>query len=220
MSAAERLRKALKALDDERFYNGHIPSYVNELASAASELMYEQDVKIAMKPTLRDVFPDADEWEIEEEFEGGQPNGIGEIESNDSREWFFPENETHHRLVYHIRGAWQEGPTYQEAQRRLKEAAHKAKLAEEAAARKEAARPSEEEEILRKAQEILDRRKANEPLPLDDKPWIHVRFNGFTRYSFSNPHPRGSQWEPREGYEQDPAVYVKRLGSAGREGVS
>lgn len=52
-----------------------------------------------------------DKFEIEEEAEGGQPNGIGTIEPNGYREWFTEERETHHRQTFTIIGPWIEGPT-------------------------------------------------------------------------------------------------------------
>lgn len=61
------------------------------------------------------VLPVPDRWEIDvdETVQGGQPNGIGEIETSDSREWFSEERETHHRarIVVEIVGPWDEGPT-------------------------------------------------------------------------------------------------------------
>lgn len=50
-------------------------------------------------------------WTIDEDQEGGQPNGSGEIEPSDYREWFSPERETHHRQVITLLGPWEIGPT-------------------------------------------------------------------------------------------------------------
>ncbi len=155
-TAEQRLRDAIKAHENERYYNGNIPSWASELAYAASAYLASVN---SPAPTLRDVFPES-EWEVEEEIEGGQPNGIGEIEENYAREWFSQERETHHRLHYHVIGKWIDGPTYEEAQRRARDAAAKAERAAQLAAEKEANRPSEEDEILRRAEEILAQRAA------------------------------------------------------------
>jgi len=149
--ARARLQAAIKAYDNERYYNGHIPSWVTELVDAATAYMNT-------KPTILDIFPPS-KWEVEVDIEGGQPNGVGEIEPNSAREWFYSENETHHREVYYIYGKWESGPTPDEAARRERVAVAKARRAAEIAEQKERNRPSEEEEILRKAQEILERRK-------------------------------------------------------------
>lgn len=49
--------------------------------------------------------------EVEDEEEGGQPNGAGEIEPSDFREWFTDERESHHRRKVTLYGPWEEGPT-------------------------------------------------------------------------------------------------------------
>lgn len=46
------------------------------------------------------------EWELDEQWEGGQPNGLGEIEPTTEREWFTPERETHRRKVISLTGPW------------------------------------------------------------------------------------------------------------------
>jgi hypothetical protein len=48
--------------------------------------------------------------EVEKDTEGGQPNGSGELEPSNDREWFTKDRETHHREVITIYGPWIEGP--------------------------------------------------------------------------------------------------------------
>ena len=88
-------------------------------------------------------------WEKDDEQEGGQPNGGGEIETSDSREWFSPERETHHRRVITLTGPWEDGPTASALMQR--------KTAER---NREAEKTQREERTLREAQEILARRAA------------------------------------------------------------
>lgn len=51
-----------------------------------------------------------DGWDAEVDHEGGQPNGLGEIEPSDEREWFTKARESHHRVKIVLYGEWQEGP--------------------------------------------------------------------------------------------------------------
>lgn len=55
--------------------------------------------------------PEGWDIDVEEFWEGGQPNGVGEIESSDSREWFSDERETHHRTRLEVTaiGPWESG---------------------------------------------------------------------------------------------------------------
>lgn len=95
--------------------------------------------------------PEGWEVDLDDDPEGGQPNGVGTIESSSEREWFTKERETHHRerLVITITGPWVPGPTetakiYQEVQ---------ARNVQNALARREA-------QILAEAAEIQARRAA------------------------------------------------------------
>lgn len=83
--------------------------------------------------------------DVEDRQEGGQPNGAGEIESSEDREWFRPERETHHRRVitHTLVGPWEPGPTDSAAR---------------AQQRAEMDRLSREERTLREADEIRARR--------------------------------------------------------------
>lgn len=49
----------------------------------------------------------AHKFEREESWEGGQPNGRGEIEPSDYREWYTPERESHRRKVITFTGEWE-----------------------------------------------------------------------------------------------------------------
>lgn len=49
----------------------------------------------------------AHKYEREESWEGGQPNGRGEIEPSDYREWYTPERESHRRKVITFTGPWE-----------------------------------------------------------------------------------------------------------------
>lgn len=93
-------------------------------------------------------------WEIDDEQEGGQPNGSGEIESSNSREWFSPERETHHRRVITLTGPWEDGPT--------DGALVQQKTAEK---NREAEKARREEHVLLEAQAILARRATEDPCP-------------------------------------------------------
>lgn len=95
---------------------------------------------------LLNSLPDDFEIDFDDEDEGGQPNGIGEIEPSDYREWYSDARESHHRtrVIVTIYGPWEEGPT---------EGARRAQEREAAYAEKR--RQAEEERILAKAAEIL-----------------------------------------------------------------
>jgi hypothetical protein len=55
-------------------------------------------------------FEESPTWpEIEDDFEGGQPNGTGTIEPSWYREWFTDARESHHRRRVILYGPWQEG---------------------------------------------------------------------------------------------------------------
>lgn len=47
--------------------------------------------------------------DVDAEIEGGQPNGVGEIEPSDYREWYTEARETHHRKKVTLYGEWQPG---------------------------------------------------------------------------------------------------------------
>jgi hypothetical protein len=55
--------------------------------------------------------PEGWEVDVDDGPEGGQPNGVGTIESSDAREWFSPDRESHHRerLVITVIGPWTPG---------------------------------------------------------------------------------------------------------------
>ena len=147
----------LKKYDHDRGYGLRgMEHMLPEAALLVRALLDEKKPKAG----IRDVFPISEGWELEQDVEGGQPNGVGTIEPNDAREWFYTENETHHRTRIVLYGPWQAGPTPDEAERRKKVAQHKARLAEEKAREQEKNRPSEEEKILKQAEEILARRAA------------------------------------------------------------
>ncbi|GAW50591.1 MULTISPECIES: hypothetical protein [unclassified Nocardioides] len=69
----------------------------------------DSELKPLTYSAIEAVLPDG--WQIEAEDEGGQPNGSGEIEESNYREWFSPERETHHRTVITLTGPWLDGPT-------------------------------------------------------------------------------------------------------------
>lgn len=75
-----------------------------------------------------DPIPGGWEIDVDEGPEGGQPNGIGEIEPSDAREWFSEMGETHHRarVIVTVTGPWESGPRpsvarYQELERERRE---------------------------------------------------------------------------------------------------
>jgi hypothetical protein len=82
---------------------------------------------------IKAILPDG--WELEANTEGGQPNGSGETEPSDYREWFTEERETHHRNVITLYGPWVKGPT--EAGRRAQESAARRRADAANAERKE-----------------------------------------------------------------------------------
>lgn len=57
------------------------------------------------------LFRAPESMDIDVGVDGGQPNGVGVLESSDNRDWFSLERESHHRLTVDIewRGAWEEG---------------------------------------------------------------------------------------------------------------
>lgn len=144
------LKNALKAYEDERYYNnGRIPDWVHTLASAAKGILPKHLlVMTADSPedglaVIRDAYRQFPGWEADIEQEGGQPNGGGEIESNDSREWFHPDGETHHRAVITITGPWVDGPTNAVRIRREEQARRKAAREAELAAQRLVIAPQE-----------------------------------------------------------------------------
>lgn len=146
----DALAKALKAYEDERYYNnGRIPDWVHTLAHAAQGrvpkhlLVITADSPEEGITEIRETYRQLPGWEADVEEEGGQPNGIGEIEDNYSREWFDPERESHHRTTLTIHGPWIAGPTDAVRKRREAEAARQAQLAEEREAARKAAEPDE-----------------------------------------------------------------------------
>lgn len=72
-----------------------------EQAEARAEVLAEQVAAIEALLSHEDVEPDV---------EGGQPNGLGHIEPSDSRDWFTPARESHHRHRLTLYGPWLEGP--------------------------------------------------------------------------------------------------------------
>ena len=107
--------------------------------------------------------PDAsgvpDGWALEHGTEGGQPNGAGDLEPSDAREWFKPERETHHRHVITLYGPWEPGPT-----------PWALKLQESARRAREVALRNQEERTLRDAAEILQRRARQEMTEATEQP--------------------------------------------------
>jgi hypothetical protein len=103
---------------------------------------------MASEPT----FDLPDGWEVDNEQEGGQPNGGGEIEPSDSREWYTAERETHHRRVITLIGPWEKGPT----QGALIEVRTNQR-------NREAERVRSEDLTLMKAREIIARRTSRGP---------------------------------------------------------
>ena len=93
-----------------------------------------------------------DGWEIEDEQQGGQPNGSGVIEHSDAREWFTVQRETHHRRVITLWGPWEEGAT-------------EGALIEQEINRRNRDRDllRHEAQILRDAQKIIERRQRGGP---------------------------------------------------------
>lgn len=57
--------------------------------------------------------PDGWDVDVDTDEQGGQPNGCGEVEPSDYRDWYTVERESHHRerIVIEAYGPWQEGPT-------------------------------------------------------------------------------------------------------------
>lgn len=144
------LRDALKAYDNEREWNnGRIPDWVHTLAYAARGIVPKHAIVIeadTIEEALDQMWSLASNqqgWEADSEEEGGQPNGIGEIEDNYSREWFDPERESHHRQAWDFHSPWVEGPTAAVREKREKEAARQRQLAEEREAARKAAEPDE-----------------------------------------------------------------------------
>ncbi|URP22328.1 hypothetical protein SEA_BIG4_295 [Microbacterium phage Big4] len=115
-----------------------------------------------MLDSIKRLFPEYEAWEFDEYIEGGQPNGRGDIESNDTREWFSESRESHHRQVYTIYGPWEIGPTPEVQERRDRQAAHMKRIADEARAAVERNRVREEDRILAQAEEIRARRLQSE----------------------------------------------------------
>lgn len=94
----------------------------------------------------------AGDWEADIETEGGQENGLGQPEHNNTREWFTESRESHHRYVVTLIGPWMPGARPEVIERLRNEAQLKALLEEKN-------RADREESILRQAEEIMARRK-------------------------------------------------------------
>jgi hypothetical protein len=140
---AEALKTALEKYDHDMSYGQPYPS-AEPVVNAARRLL-TNDRRLVERLLNREDVHLPDGWTLDIEQEGGQPNGIGEIEDNYSREWFNPDNETHRRSVINITGPWVEGPTEPVRLKREAEARRQAQLAQE---REDARLASEPDEAL------------------------------------------------------------------------
>lgn len=122
-----------------------MPDPEDDFAEAKAHL--PELVKLAV--TMNDLFSSTSTgWHIEADREGGQPNGAGEIEDSDYREWYSEEREDHHRYVFTFTGPWLAGAR--------PEIVERTRIQREATAKAEA---YQEERILRLAEEIRARRE-------------------------------------------------------------
>ena len=125
-------------------------------AASAADTLYPNSParREAFLVLLTDLADKGWDVDVEDEPEGGQPNGANQIEPSNAREWFTPERETHHRsrIVLTVVGPWEEGLTEYARQRQEYEREWQEKN-----------RIAEEQAILRRADEIRARRAAEEP---------------------------------------------------------
>lgn len=123
----------------------------NDFAEAKAQLPALTELALTMNDLYDSItsISTSTGWHIEADREGGQPNGAGETEPNDYREWFTEEREDHHRYIFTFTGPWLPGAR--------QEILDRTRIRREADAQVAARR---EETILQQAEEIRARREA------------------------------------------------------------
>jgi len=125
----------------------------NDFAEAKAQLPALVELALTMNDLYSSVtsISTSTGWRIECDREGGQPNGAGETEPSDYREWFTEEREDHHRYSFTFTGPWLPGAR--------QEILDRTRIRRAATAR---TKQRNEETILQKADEIRARRAAED----------------------------------------------------------